>query len=166
AVAVGPSTGPATIAEKKAFGAYAAAHPNFHIQGYIYTDYTTPTTYTATQSYLQANPNTTLIMSVYSPDLTRGVISALKTAGKLGKIKVTDQGGSSYSIQQIKAGNIEFTMPYFPENTGLQAVKSLIAAAQGTAPARFVDVVPSQYGTYLNPLAITSKNVSSFTPEY
>ena len=166
AVAVGPATGPATIAEQKAFGAYAAAHPDFHIAGYIYTDYTTATTYSDMSTYLRAHPNTTLIMSVYSPDLTRGVIQALKTTGQLGKIKVTDQGGSSYSIQEIKAGSIEFTMPYFPYQNGYLSVQSLIEAAQGAEPARFIDCVPAKYGSYSNPVAISRQNVESFTPEY
>lgn len=166
AVVVGPQTGPATIAEQKAFNAYAAARPDFHIAGYIYTDYTTPTTYSDMLTYLRAHPNTTLIMSVYSPDLTRGVIQALKATGQLGKIKVTDQGGSSYSIQEIKAGNIEFTMPYFPFQNGYLSVQSLIEAAQGAKPARFIDCVPAKYGSYSNPVAISRLNVGSFTPEY
>jgi ribose transport system substrate-binding protein len=166
AVAVGPDTGPATIAEKKAFGAYSQAHPEFQIADYINTDYTTPTAYKNTLAYLQAHPDTTLMMSVYSPDLTRGVIQALKAAGKLGKIKVVDQGGSSYSIDQIKAGNIEFTMPYFPERTGNLAVKSVIDAVSGKKPERFVDNVPPENGDYKNPQAITKDNVDSFKPEY
>ena len=42
AVVQGATTAPAAIAEKKAFDAYAAAHPNFHIAAYIHTDYSTP----------------------------------------------------------------------------------------------------------------------------
>ena len=107
-------------------------------------------------------------MSVYSPDLTRGVIQALQANGQLKKIKVADQGGSSYSIQQIKDGNIEFTMPYFPYSNGYLAVKSLVNAAQGQGktPQRFVDVVPPAYGNYRTHLRSRRQNANSFKPEY
>jgi ribose transport system substrate-binding protein len=166
AVVVGPSTAAVTASEEGAINAYAKAHPSFHVATYINTDYTTPTTYTAVLNYLHAHPNTTLIMSVYSPDCTRGVIQALAALGKVGKIKVADEGGASYALHEIKAGALELTMPYFPEVQARDAVDSLVQAANGQGTPPFVSDVPSQYGTWTQPLAITKQNSSSFTPEY
>jgi ribose transport system substrate-binding protein len=163
---VGPTTGSATIAEKKAFNGYAAAHPNFHINGYLYTDYTTPTAYTDTLDYLKAHPQTTLILSIYSPDMTKGVLQAMTALGDLKKIKVDDEGGSSYSVQQVKDGNLQFTLPYFPYYQAYQAVESLISAQQGGTPPRFVPDVPPSNGTVYKPLVITQNNAGSFHPQY
>ena len=163
---VGPTTGSATIAEKKAFNGYAATHPNFHINGYVYTDYTTPTAYTDTLNYLKANPDTTLILSIYSPDMTKGVIQAMTALGDLKKIKVADEGGSSYSVQEVKDGNLQFTLPYFPYYQAYQAVQSLVDAQNGRTPARFVPDVPPADGTVDKPLVITKANAASFHPQY
>jgi ribose transport system substrate-binding protein len=166
AVVVGPSTAAVTAGEEQAVNNYAKAHPDFHVDSFINTDYTTPTTYTAVLNYLHAHPDTTLVMSVYSPDCTRGVIQALTALGKVGKIKVSDEGGASYALDQIKAGALELTLPYFPEVQARKSVDSLAQAANGQATPPFVTDVPSQYGTWQNPTPITKQNASTFVPEY
>jgi ribose transport system substrate-binding protein len=166
AVVVGPATAATTIGEEAAIKAYAKAHPEFKIGSFINTDYTTPKTYTATLNYLHAHPETTMVMSVYSPDCTRGVMQALAALGKVGKIKVADQGGAQYAVDQIKSGTLQLTMPYFPELQAQMAVASLQQAAAGGATPSFVSNVPSKYGTWDNPLPVTKDNVATFVPEY
>jgi ribose transport system substrate-binding protein len=165
-VVVGPQLAPFTAVEKEGIQTYSAKHPEFHIQGYLYTDYTTQSGYTGTVNYLQAHQNTTVIMSVYSPDLTRGVVTALQASGKLGKIKVSDLGGSRYSIQQIMQGNIQLTMPYTLTTEGQRAAQSILNAQAGKVPERFVSEFPVGDGTPTSPLLITKANASSFKPEY
>jgi ABC-type sugar transport system substrate-binding protein len=166
AVVVGPELAPFTATEKKVVEDFEKAHPEFDVRDFIYTDYTTPSGYSATLSYLQAHPDTTLFMSVYSPDLTRGVIQALHAVGKAGKIPIADMGGSQYSVEQIKAGTIQFTLPYALRTEAKKAVESILAAQSGKTPERFVSEFPEGMGTPTEPLVVTPENVDEFTPEY
>ena len=166
ALITGPQDDPLVINEKKAVQQIASAYPNFHIVSFVYGDWSTPTAFSVTQAYLQGHPNITLVLSAYSPDVTRGVIQALQSLGKLGKLKVADQGASAYTIQQIKAGNIEFSIPYFPDEYGTQFINAVHDAQMGKAVPRFISNVPAQYGTVENPTVITKANVSSFQPRY
>jgi ribose transport system substrate-binding protein len=160
--------GPEIIGQTKAINAllkpWEAKHPNLKVKYKIYTNYTTPDALAKTQAALKAHPDVNLIMSVYSPDLTRGVVQALEAEGKAGKIPVADEGGSTYSYEQIKKGNIQFTIPFFPYNIGYAAVKALADAQSGTAPSRFID--DSTVGSAEQPLVITKSNLGAFKPEY
>jgi ABC-type sugar transport system substrate-binding protein len=165
AFATGPDIDPLVIAQKKVVAEMAKSNPDFHVD-FVYGDWSTPTALSATQNYLTAHKDTTLLLSAYSPDITRGVIAALTSTDQLGKIPVLDQGGTSYSVEQIKDGNIDFTMPYFPSNYGAYAVKAIHDAQTGAKISRFVSVVPPEYGTVDNPTVVDSKNLDSYTPAY
>jgi ribose transport system substrate-binding protein len=160
--------GPETLGYTKATDAllkeWETANPRMDVKYKVYTDYTTPDALKKTQALLQAHRNIDLIMSVYSPDLTRGVISALEAQGLAGKVPVADIGASKYSYDQIKKGNIQFTIPLFPYNLGYKAVETLAQAQSGNQPPRFVD--DSQVGSAEEPLAITKKNLAQFQPQY
>ncbi len=160
--------GPEIIGQAKAINAllkeWEPKHPNLHVKYKIYTDYTTPNALTKTQALLKAHPDVNLIMSVYSPDLTRGVIQALEAEGKAGKIPLDTLGGSKYDYEQIQKGNVQFTIPQFPYNIGYQAVKALAEAGKGKQPPRFID--DSTVGSAKEPLVITKTNLGAFEPQY
>jgi ribose transport system substrate-binding protein len=130
------------------------------------TNFTTPEALAETQTMLRAHPGLDLIISMYS-DITRGVIKALESQGKRGKVKVVDLGASTYSVGQIKAGNLDFTVPYNPIGNADQAVASLARAFNGEDVARYVDDFrASRLGTVDEPLVIDRSNVDSFEPQY
>lgn len=160
--------GPETLGYTKATDALIAewekTNPDKDVKYKVYTDYTTPDALAKTQALLKAHPEIDLVMSVYSPDLTRGVISALEAEGLAGKVPVADIGASKYSYEQIEKGTIQFTIPLFPYNLGYKAVETFAMAQSGEQPPRFVD--DSQVGSAEQPLAITKENLGDFKPQY
>jgi len=163
ALVVGPEQNGNTITMHALVEELKKTNPEFEITDFINTDYTTPTTFTAVQGYLQANPETTVLLSVYSPDLSRGVVQALQAEDLIGKVKVADMGGAQYSVDQIKAGALQLTMPYYPQTTGANLMKSIKDAQDGKAPVRVNDEIP---GGLAEAPVITSSNVDTFTAQY
>jgi ribose transport system substrate-binding protein len=163
ALVVGPEQNGNTILMHQLAEEFAESNPDFQIRDFINTDYTTPTTVTAVQGYLQANPDTTLVLSVYSPDLSRGVVQALEAQGLAGQIPVSDMGGAQYSVDQIRAGNISLTMPYYPVTSGANMIEAIKNAQDGETPVRVVDEIP---GGLENAPVVTQENVDSFDPQY
>lgn len=165
-VVIGPELSPFTLVQKAVAKEFQKANTDFQLKDYIYTDYTTPSGYSTTLTYLRSHPDTTVLLSVYTPDLTRGVVNAVKAAGMTGKVKIVDIGASQYTAEQIKAGTVQATLGFFPEESATNTVKALQDAIAGTAPARFVSVIPAKYGSIEKPVVITKDNVDSFTPEF
>jgi ribose transport system substrate-binding protein len=163
---VGPEVLTVTNLQKQVVKTWQASHPDFKIADFLYTDFTTPDSYQKTLDYLHSHPDITYILSSYSPDLTRGVVQALKAVGKAGTIKVADSGGSQYSYTQLKDGTIQYTTPLFPKETGQYMVQAIKAAQTGNAPVRYISDIPASLGTPSNIPIITSSNMSIFTPEY
>ncbi|MEN2738440.1 sugar ABC transporter substrate-binding protein [Microbacterium sp. X-17] len=163
AIMVGPAENGATILAQKTAQEFEAAHPEFHIADYVYTDYTAPTSLKEAQSYLQAHKDTTLMLSIYSPDISQGMVQAVKSVGLDGKIKLSDAGGSQYTVDQIKAGVIQLTMPFYPKTQGENAVQAIKDAQDGVTPKRIYDEIP---GGVQNALVVDSSNVADFTPQF
>lgn len=161
-------SGPETLAYTQAFDTIAkewqTSHPDIDIKYTAYTNYTTPDALAKTQALLKAHSDIDLIVEVYSPDIARGVIGALEAQGLAGKIPVTDLGGSEYAYQQMKAGNIQFTIPLNPYNIGYRPVESLVQAQSGKPIPRFID--DSVLGTAVDPVAITVDTLDTFDPQY
>jgi ribose transport system substrate-binding protein len=163
AVVVGPEQNGNTILMHDLAKTFARSNPQFEIRDFINTDFTTPTTVTTVQNYLQAHKDTTALLSVYSPDISRGVIQALQASGMSGKVKVADMGGSQYSADEIKSGAISLTMPYYPKSIGANMIQSIKDAQEGKAPQRVVDEIP---GGIKNPTVVTAANVASYTAQF
>jgi ABC-type sugar transport system substrate-binding protein len=162
----GPEIDPLVINEKKVAAELAAENPEFSIKSFVYGDWTAPTAQSKTLQYLQANPDVTVVLSAYSPDVSRGVGAALTSLGKVGTVKFSDAGASGFTVEQIKAGTIDFSLPYFPDQYGVQLIKALHAAQSGENVPRFISNVPADYGTVDKPIVVTKDNVASFTPRY
>jgi ribose transport system substrate-binding protein len=159
---VGAATNNTSIVFKKLLPAFETAHPGFKIENFVYTDFTTPTTYTDVQAYLQAHKNTTAILSDESPDITRGVIQALHSLG-MSNVKVLDMGGDSYSASEINSSGILMTLPYYPAFDGSAMIEAIRTAQEGKTPARVGDTVP---GGLENIPVVTRQNVASFHAQY
>ena len=163
ALVVGPEVNGNTILMHYLAKKLAETDPQFDITNFINTDFTTPTTYTAVQNFMQAHPSTTVLLSVYSPDVSRGVVEALKSLNLVGKVKVADMGGSQYSVNEIEAGAIQLTMPYYPITTGRNMILAIRQAQEGQTVARVMDEIP---GGLADAPVVTEANASSFHPQY
>jgi ABC-type sugar transport system substrate-binding protein len=161
-VVLGPQTAGQTQVVLKALNAFKAKNSDFQIADTIFSDYTAPGAFKQMQSYLTAHNNITVVMSIYSPDMTQGILRAMKADGKT-NLKLVDQGGSKFSVDEIKAGVVQLTMAYFPYTSAVKAIVALGQAQQGNTPPRFVD--DSTKGTAQDPFIITKSNVDSFKPE-
>ena len=166
AFVAGPENISVTQLQQSIVKTWQPQHPDFKIQNFVFTDFTTPTAYQDTLAYLRAHPNTSVIMSSYSPDLTRGVVEAVAALGLTGKIKIDDSGGSTYSYQELLAGAIQWTTPLFPIETGEYMVSSIKAAQDGQAPQRYISDIPPQLGSASNIPILTKANMSKFKPEF
>ena len=164
AIVGGPAQAGNTLLMKSLMQKIDAENTGFDIRDVIATDWTTPTAFTSVQAYLQAHPDTTVLLSTYSPDTTRGIVQAVQAAGMTGKVKIGDAGGSSYAIDQIKSGGVQFTLPYFPVQEGQCDVQAIKNAQDGNTSTR---VYYQAKGGEQNPyFFVTKQNVDSFKPEF
>lgn len=129
------------------------------------TDYTPPDSQKKAQDALQANPDATMIVSTF-PEGTRGAMTALKMAGKEGKLRVYDLGGSKKTIAEIQQGLIHGSTPLYPATVARSAVQAAILARAGKEVPRAV------FNAGIDGIAedevpwITGENASAFTAEH
>lgn len=136
---------------------------NIDIVAEVRSDFTTPTSLTMMEDALQANSDVDAVISVYS-DMTRGAIAALASAG-MDDVRVFDMGASQYSVDQIKAGKMEMTVPYAPSESGTASVELLTDVLGGGEPKRFVDVFEPDFSV-TDPEVIDSSNADAYQPTY
>jgi ribose transport system substrate-binding protein len=141
---------------------FAANNSDYTVEP-IHTDYTTADAYNKTQTYLQGHPDTTLLLSAYSPDISQGVIQAVKEAGLQGQIKIVDQGFGDFMIEQIEAGTVQLSTLLNPYNMSKVALESVVAAQSGDAVPRFAD--DSVIGTVKDPFTVTKETISDLPAE-
>jgi ribose transport system substrate-binding protein len=159
ALITGPPLFPSSIVADQAM----EEHPEVDLAATIRSNYTAADSFAKVQNLLQANPDLDGIYSVYS-EMTRGAVQAIKAAGLEDQIKVFDLGGSEYSVEAIRNGEVSLTIPYGPVQEGEQAVESIVQAFEGKAPQRLWDALPK--GTPEEPYVITEANADSFKPDY
>jgi ribose transport system substrate-binding protein len=159
---LGPAVNTQTRVTEAAMAKLTADNTDYSVDT-IYTDWTTTDAYNKTQTYLQGHPDTTLILSASSPDLTQGVIQAGKDAGLSEKIHVADVGFGKFQLQQLEAGNVQLSTMLFPYNQMKANLNSIAAAQRGDAGSRFVD--DSVIGTAKNPFVVTKETISELPAE-
>ncbi|MEV4951314.1 sugar ABC transporter substrate-binding protein [Paenarthrobacter nitroguajacolicus] len=159
---LGPAVNTQTRVTEAAMAKLAADNTGYSIDT-IYTDWTTTDAYNKTQTYLQGHPDTTLILSASSPDLTQGVIQAEKDAGLSEKIHVADVGFGKFQIQQLEAGSVQLSTMLFPYNQMKANLNSIAAAQRGDSGTRFVD--DSVIGTAKNPFVVTKDTITELPSE-
>jgi len=159
---LGPATAAQTRVIEVALEKFEKANPEYEVEA-INSDYMSTEAYTKTQAYLQGHPDTSLILSIYTPDISQGIVNAVTDAGLLGKVNIVDQGFGDFSLEQIEEGNIQFSTMFFPANAMKLSLESLVEAQSGDAGSRFVD--DSVVGTVLEPFAVTKDSIDELPDE-
>ncbi|MGK0741925.1 sugar ABC transporter substrate-binding protein [Leucobacter sp. Z1108] len=125
-------------AHETAWAEFSKDHPEWEVIGNVYTDWTTPGAYADTQNLLQANPDATVVFSVYV-DITGGVVKAISDQGLGDKISVFESsGGSELSAELLESGQILGTVPVFSYDVGYAAVEAIVNTAKEGTPAGYV----------------------------
>jgi ribose transport system substrate-binding protein len=95
------------------------------VEQVVDTDYSQAGSLPKIQDALQSNPDTTIIVDQF-PEGTAATLTALKIAGKSGKIDVYGWGANAPSIKGIEEGTLKMAVPYYPYTnvkTALQALQ-------------------------------------------
>lgn len=158
----GPPAIAQTVFTDRAIAALKKSHPEIQVIAQQVPAYTLAGANTKTSQVLTANSDITIIAGNYS-DLTLGALEAVKTAGKLGKIKIYDSGGSKGVVDAIKKGEIELTQPYLPATESVDAVNSIIDAWHGKVGPHYVNILDSLKG---GQRFIDHDNAAGFRAQY
>jgi ribose transport system substrate-binding protein len=108
----------------------AKKSPGFKIRAVVPTNYTTSDALQKSQDILQKYPNATVIASMF-PEGTQGIVAALRSAGKLGDIRVYDWGGEQTATKQVAAGHVAMSVPFYPYTKVKTALQGVILARRG-----------------------------------
>lgn len=128
------------------------------------TDYGTQSGLTGAGSALQAHHDIDAFLNV-GPDVTTGVVSALKAAGySAGQVKVFDIGGASQNDTLTKEGWLTMSVPYAPKSGIDTAVQQIVLAFQGKQGPHFLPALNK--GTPTNPFQITKSSEPTYKYEY
>lgn len=160
---VGQATIGQTLLVEKALEGYEAANPSseFEVADFIYSNYETTDAFNQTQTYLQAHPDTTVMMSINSPDTTEGMIKAIEAAGLEDQVKVVDLGiAGPETTKLITEGKTVLGLPYFSASATAHSVESLVAAQSGEEQPRYID--DSFIGSAEEPFVVTKKTLPEF----
>jgi ribose transport system substrate-binding protein len=165
-LAAGPETDPLYKALKSVIDTTIGQRSDITLLPTVFTDYTSPTTLTKMQDFLAAHQDTTAVMSVYS-EVTRGTLQAIKQLGLTDKIRLYDVGAGQYSIDQIKAGNLEMTVPLDPIGGPKASLQAIVDTFSGKTVDKFIDTFPGSTGGSVDkPHVIDSSNVGTYNVQY
>lgn len=146
----------------------SAAYPDFRLVDEAYTDYSVPTSFTRTQTMIQAHPDATILYTGYST-AAQGAVRALQTAGKLGSVKLYDKGGSQWAADAVRSGQIEATTPEAQATSAAALMQLLLDGVNGkaTLPAVIlhdgIDLLPEATASGFE--AFTRSNIDKWHPE-
>jgi ribose transport system substrate-binding protein len=137
-ILTGPEGHPVTLAYDKALKDFRAKHPDFDVVSELRTDYSPPDSQKKAETMLQAHPDISVILCVYST-MSKGVVAALQSAGrKPGDVKIYENGGTAWSVQQLQSEWIASTTGYYRRTSGAAAVQAIADAYAGTKVPRVV----------------------------
>jgi ribose transport system substrate-binding protein len=158
---VGQATIGQTLLVEKALENFQKENSEFEIADIIYSNYEATDAFNKTQSYLQAHPDTTVMMSINSPDTTEGMIKAIEAANLQDQIQVVDLGeGPPETTKLIKEGKTILGLPYFSANATAHSVESLVAAQSGEKQPPYID--DSFIGTAEEPFVVNKETLPEF----
>lgn len=165
----GPLLNGATVTTEAAIKATEQKYPKFDVVATYNTDFTSATGLQDTQTLLSAHPDVNTIISIYT-GITEGAVSALRSAGKVGKVKLYGEGGDTTDIEAIKSGILTMTVPLYPASTGAAAVNELALLVQGKAVPRYLGNDGSPLSNLVSVgsdmLYIDKSNVADYTPQF
>jgi ribose transport system substrate-binding protein len=140
-----------------------AQHKGFEVVAQQTTDYTTAKGNSAAQTILRANPGLDVVMSNFS-GMSRGIVQAVNSAGRKGKVKVYDFGGDAWALNSVRTGDLEQSVMMLPAQETVEAIQALVDHVEGKDVPHFINLTESSElpGT---PFA-TAATVEKFKPEY
>lgn len=94
------------------------------VEQVVDTDYSQAGSLPKVQDALQRNPDTTIIVDQF-PEGTAATLTALKIAGKIGKIDVYGWGANAPSVKAIEEGTLKMAVPYYPYTNVKTALEAL-----------------------------------------
>lgn len=154
----GPPLVPATENMEKAFSENGIKPTAFEN-----SNYTTPEAQEQTSAILQAHHNLGAMFSV-GPDVTVGIVNALKAAGKKpGEVEVFEVGGASSNIPLIEEGWLTMSVPYSPITVAEVAVEQIVKAFEGEQGPHYEPAVAP--GSVEEPFEITKETVGEYKKE-
>jgi ribose transport system substrate-binding protein len=167
-VVLGQATGGQARVLMQSLKMWRKANPDseFEVADIINSDYSTADAFKQTQSYLQAHKDTTVMMPIYSPDMAIGVVKGITSAKMTDKVKVATQGGDPYSVDGIKKGTVQLTMPLYPATSAKLGVESILKAQKGEAPRFVDDSATNGENSIENPLVLSKDNIDKAPTEY
>nr|WP_240940047.1 sugar ABC transporter substrate-binding protein [Planosporangium flavigriseum] len=96
----------------------------------LYTDFTQPDSLQKTQNALQRHADATLIASAF-PEGTQASISAVRLAGRQGKVSVFDFGANEQALKAIEEGTVAGSTPFYSYTKVKTALQALHLARHG-----------------------------------
>ena len=147
------STAPGVTTEDLRIAAFKAElkkHPGIHIISTQYDGADLAKSTNIASSVLTAHPD---LGGIFTTNLlsSEGIIPAIKSSGKAGKVKVVDFDSNAKLLSDLKAGTIQSLISQRPYDEGAAAVKAVVAALNGKA-------VPKPFQTGI--IAVTKQNLS------
>jgi ribose transport system substrate-binding protein len=129
AMVTGLAGSDATVERTQGFMTAIKACSNVHVVASEPGNFDQATALTVTADMLQSHPN---LQAIYSEDdvMGLGVISAVKSAHMLGKIKIYGVGGERLFVAAIKAGEAQATVgqdPWSYAEVGIRSVLQVLA---------------------------------------
>ncbi|HZT95021.1 MAG TPA: substrate-binding domain-containing protein [Gaiellaceae bacterium] len=107
------------------------------------------------QSWLTAHPEINVIYASNGPQ-SYGVVSALRAAGKLGKVKVVAFDDTPAGINNLKSGAVQMLISQSPYTQGYDATKALIKYLRAHPSSR--PVAPGHPNDHVIPLKLITKS--------
>jgi len=162
-----PDGFPLTLNFQAAVKQVQTQFPDFRVVAQAATDLTVPGSNARATALIQAHPDATILITMFSTE-TQGAVEALKTAGKLGDLKIYDKGGTRWAVGALKDGTIEATSPERAVTSTSTLIDAILAAREGKRYKPFYtndggptpkDAPPSGFTVF------TKKTVGSFTGE-
>lgn len=129
----------------------------------VYTDWTAPGAFSATQNALQGRKDVTVVVTPFV-DISSGVVKAVEAQGLDDKIKIFEQsGGSKVSVDLLQEGKISGSLPLYPASQTRKALEEMVASAKGEEVPRYIggDGDPNALSRVL-----THDDLGDYTPQY
>jgi ABC-type sugar transport system substrate-binding protein len=127
------------------------------------SNYTTPEAQEQTAAILQAHSGLGAMFSV-GPDVTVGIVNALKAAGKKpGEVEVFEVGGATANLGLIEEGWLTMSIPYSPVTVAETAVEQIMLAFEGEQGPRYLQATAP--GSVEEPYEITKETVAEYKKE-
>ncbi len=166
-ILTGPNLHPITMSFDKAVETVTKDHPDFKVVAKYRTDYSPPDNEIKTQTMLQANPDLTIIVGAYT-NMSKGAVPALEAAGKLGKVKVYEAGGTAWSVEALRKGWIQATTGFYRKTAAEAAVQAILDARDGKPVPHVVlndghALIAGQKAGHVG--IVTNANVDSYVSE-